>query len=132
MTTGILSQVGRVVEVGKGSGVIFDQSTATAFPGSSGGGIFLADGENKSEYIAMLVRGAGEGFNLIVPIRRIKQWATDVNLLWIINPSVAPPTMKEILKIKVESDESGISVSNKADENQPTPAQTKFPFLITK
>jgi len=43
LTSGIISQVGRVVSLGKGDGTIFDQTTATAFPGSSGGGVFIAD-----------------------------------------------------------------------------------------
>ena len=60
MTSGIVSQVGRTL--GK---VEFDQTTVTAFPGSSGGGVFLEDGR----YMGMLVRGAGEGFNLVVPVR---------------------------------------------------------------
>ena len=40
MTRGIMSKVGRVLELGTGDGVVFDQTSAPAFPGSSGGGIF--------------------------------------------------------------------------------------------
>ena len=66
MTSGIISQVGRIH--GK---VEFDQTTVTAFPGSSGGGVYLQDGR----YVGMIVRGAGEGFNLMVPVRRMVRWA---------------------------------------------------------
>ena len=62
-----MSQVGRVLDLGSGGGTVFDQTTVTAFPGSSGGGVFLTDGK----YVGMLVRGAGETFNLIVPVRRM-------------------------------------------------------------
>ena len=39
---------------------IFDQTTCVAFPGSSGGGVFLK--RDDPRYVGMLVRGAGEGF----------------------------------------------------------------------
>jgi S1-C subfamily serine protease len=93
MTSGIVSQVGRTH--GK---MEFDQTTVTAFPGSSGGGVYLQDGR----YVGMLVRGAGENFNLMVPIRRIKKWAKEHDLLWAIDPSQKLPTFKEIREIPVE------------------------------
>ncbi|HAT67623.1 MAG TPA: hypothetical protein DCS66_24005, partial [Flavobacteriaceae bacterium] len=43
MTRGIVSQVGRVLNLGSGDGTVFDQTTVTAFPGSSGGGVFLSE-----------------------------------------------------------------------------------------
>ena len=55
----------------KGANVkVFDQVTAVAFPGSSGGGMFLKD---NGEYIGMLTQGVMklQGFNFIVPVRRI-------------------------------------------------------------
>ena len=99
MTTGIMSQVGRTVSLSGGPKVLFDQTTVTAFPGSSGGGVFTTDGR----YMGMLVRGAGETFNLIVPVRRIKKWAEKENLLWAMNPSANAPSMDEIEKISVEN-----------------------------
>lgn len=93
MTNGIMSQVGRVRNK-----VEFDQTTVTAFPGSSGGGVYLKDGT----YIGMIVRGAGEGFNLIVPIRRITRWLDRNDMLWVIDPSVKVPTLKQIQDIPVE------------------------------
>ena len=72
MTRGILSQVGRVLDLGTGDGVVFDQTSCPGFPGSSGGGVFLSERNKGHEghYVGMLVRGAGETFNLIVPVRR--------------------------------------------------------------
>lgn len=99
MTTGIMSQVGRTVSLSGGPKTLFDQTTVTAFPGSSGGGVFSTDGK----YIGMLVRGAGETFNLIVPVRRIRRWVESENLLWAMDPEEKAPSMDEIEKIVVEN-----------------------------
>lgn len=99
MTTGIMSQVGRTVSLSGGPKTLFDQTTVTAFPGSSGGGVFSTDGK----YIGMLVRGAGETFNLIVPVRRIRKWAEGENLLWAMDPDAKAPSMDDIEKISVEN-----------------------------
>jgi len=93
MTSGIISQHGRLL--GK---KVFDQTTATSFPGSSGGGVYLRDGR----YIAMLVRGAGEGFNLVVPVRRIHEWAKRVKVDWAMDFSVPLPSEDEIQSLPVE------------------------------
>ena len=69
MTDGIYSQHGRVIK--SLNKYIFDQTTCTAFPGSSGGGVYL---KSDARYVGMLVRGAGEGFNLIVPVRRMADY----------------------------------------------------------
>jgi S1-C subfamily serine protease len=99
MTTGIMSQIGRTVSLSGGSKVLFDQTTVTAFPGSSGGGVFLTDGK----YMGMLVRGAGETFNLIVPVRRMRKWAVEENILWAMDPKAKAPTLNEIEKLTVEN-----------------------------
>lgn len=115
MTTGIVSQVGRIY--GK---VEFDQTTVTAFPGSSGGGVYLEDGQ----YMGMLVRGAGENFNLIVPIRRMIKWAHEHNIIWALNPKEPTPTMSEILDLPIES--SGEERSSEVVNDK----LLDFPFLI--
>jgi hypothetical protein len=98
MTTGIVSQIGRVLIFGANE-VIFDQTTVTAFPGSSGGGVFLA---NDSKYMGMLVRGAGETFNLIVPVRRMVTFANKNNLMWALDNQLKPPSLDEILSQPIE------------------------------
>ena len=100
MTAGIMSQVGRVLDLGSGGGVVFDQTTVTAFPGSSGGGVFLTDGK----YVGMLVRGAGETFNLIVPVRRMQSWAKARGAEWVLNPKLPTPSLEDIKKIEVEKE----------------------------
>lgn len=114
MTTGIISQVGRTLEK-----MEYDQTTVTAFPGSSGGGVFLTNGQ----YIGMLVRGAGEGFNLIVPIRRMYAWAEKNSLLWALDHTKKVPSLDEIKKIAVE--DSGVKGPTKGHKNK-----RAFPFLI--
>ena len=114
MTSGIVSQVGRTL--GK---VEFDQTTVTAFPGSSGGGVFLEDGR----YMGMLVRGAGEGFNLVVPVRRMVDWAKATNLLWALDPEVEVPSLSEIDSISVE--DAGLKKKGGKKHNR-----KEFPFLI--
>jgi len=106
MTRGIMSQVGRVLNLGSGDGVVFDQTTVTAFPGSSGGGVFLSEraGENKGQYVGMLVRGAGETFNLIVPVRRLRSYAKSNGVGWAVDTDVAVPTLQEILEKPIEGE----------------------------
>jgi S1-C subfamily serine protease len=115
MTTGIISQVGRTLDTGKTA--IYDQTTATAFPGSSGGGLFL---KSDGRYVGMLVRGAGETFNLIVPIRRMRKWTEDVGLEWAVDESKPVPSLKDLEKIPVEDIGKGpASSSERADSNGP-------------
>lgn len=94
LTTGIISQHGRLI-----GDKVFDQTTATAFPGSSGGGVFL---RNDGRYVGMLVRGAGEGFNLIVPVRRIREYCDKQAIEWAIDPKEKMPAMDEVWKLPIE------------------------------
>ncbi len=119
MTTGIISQVGRTL--GK---VEYDQTTVTAFPGSSGGGVYLTDGR----YVGMLVRGAGEGFNLIVPVRRMERWAKKHNIIWALDTSVPMPSLEDIDKLPVEAAAGPEKKSKKSAKEK---AELKsLPFLI--
>lgn len=118
-TTGVVSQLGRVLGDKE-----YDQTTATAFPGSSGGGVFL---EADARYIGMLVRGAGETFNLIVPARRLHKWTKEAKIEWAINPAIPVPSDEERAKIKVE-DTGVVFTPGYPERNQ---AKAKhFPFLI--
>lgn len=77
-TTGSYSQIGRTL-----NDKVFDQVSCPAYPGSSGGGIFLRNGQ----YVGMLVRGVQGGtFNLIVPVRRIKTWAKEHGCMFLFDP----------------------------------------------
>jgi len=120
MTSGIVSQIGRVYSgIGKEE---FDQTTVAAFPGSSGGGVYLEDGK----YVGMLVRGAGETFNLIVPIRRMARWARKANIEWALDDNIQPPSMQELGKLPIE--DVGHEFTSKSENT--AAAKSKHPYLI--
>jgi S1-C subfamily serine protease len=93
MTTGIVSQIGRIEDK-----VEFDQTTVAAFPGSSGGGVFLENGE----YVGMIARGAGESFNLMIPVRRMVKFAKETDMMWALDPDTEAPSLKEIQNMSIE------------------------------
>lgn len=94
LTSGILSQHGRVF-----NNVVFDQTTCAAFPGSSGGVVSL---EKDGRYIGMVVRGSGETFNLIVPVRRIKKWAYKTDVAFALDDSIEIPTDEALKKKPID------------------------------
>jgi S1-C subfamily serine protease len=121
MTSGIISQVGRIH--GK---VEFDQTTVTAFPGSSGGGVFLQDGR----YVGMIVRGAGEGFNLMVPVRRMRRWAEKHDIMWALDPSIKMPSLDKIKELPIEN-VSKLKNLEEPKKKKSFPSELKkLPFLI--
>jgi len=105
MTTGIMSQHGRLIDK-----KVFDQTTVAAFPGSSGGGVYLTDGR----MVGMLVRGAGETFNLIVPVRRMQEWSKQASIEWALDANVKMPTEEELEKLPVEDNGVTFSYSRSA------------------
>ena len=74
------------------------------------------------KYVGMLVRGAGETFNLIVPVRRMQSWVEARGAGWVLDPKSKMPTLEEIKKIDVEND-SGSSEKESEDAKS-------FPYLI--
>jgi len=122
MTDGIYSQHGRLIpSLNKR---VFDQTTVAAFPGSSGGGVYL---KSDGRYVGMLVRGAGETFNLIVPVRRMVEWAKGNDLMWALDRNVPMPTREALDKMSVE--DVGVQFSDKLREAGTTKAKN-FPFLL--
>lgn len=101
-TNGLVSQTGRTLPMAGANVKVFDQVTVTAFPGSSGGGVF---DEATGEYVGMLTQGVQkmQGFNFIVPVRRIHEWASKSKIEWAVDSSVSMPTMKELEEIPVEN-----------------------------
>jgi len=121
MTAGIVSQQGRVYQ-----GTIYDQTTCPAFPGSSGGGVYLQDGR----YMAMLVRGAGETFNLVVPIRRMYKWAKKVGVDFTLDPSVNAPDDDTLKARSIEDTPKGGSHAAAARIGRGDYNSTQFNFMI--
>ena len=124
MTDGIYSQHGRILKhLNKH---VFDQTTCTAFPGSSGGGVYLKSGPNP-KYVGMLVRGAGEGFNLIVPVRRMVDYCEKHKIMWALDRNVKMPAEDEIKKIPVET--TPREKEEAADEEKEA-TKKMFPFML--
>lgn len=94
LTTGVVSQAERIIEFGA-TPLSFDQTTAVALPGSSGGGMFLKE---NGRYIGMLVRGMGP-LNLIVPVDRLRAYAKRVDAEWAIDNTVPLPSEADIKKL---------------------------------
>lgn len=115
MTEGIMSQHGRLINK-----VVFDQTTVTAFPGSSGGGVYLEDGR----LVGLVLRGAGETFNLIGPVRRLHEWSKAAQVDWAVDPKVKMPTEEELKKIPVEDNGVTFSYSARAADAQPGKTRT--------
>tara|TARA_B100000959_G_C14871955_1_gene578728 strand:- start:203 stop:1144 length:942 start_codon:yes stop_codon:yes gene_type:complete len=121
MTDGIYSQHGRILK--SLNKYIFDQTTCTAFPGSSGGGVYL---KSDARYVGMLVRGAGEGFNLIVPVRRMKGYCEQHKIMWALNPKVAMPTEEDLKKMPIEH----APKDKKEETSEEKAAKKMFPFML--
>ena len=121
MTDGIYSQHGRLIK--SLNKFVFDQTTCTAFPGSSGGGVYL---KKDARYVGMLVRGAGEGFNLIVPVRRMVEYCEKHKIMWALDRNVAMPTKEKLKVLPIEH-----APKEKEDKTSDTEAVEKmFPFIL--
>jgi len=121
MTDGIYSQHGRLIK--SLNKHVFDQTTCTAFPGSSGGGVYL---KSDARYVGMLVRGAGEGFNLIVPTRRMQGYCEKHKIMWALDGKVKMPTEEELKKLPIEH-EPKEKTEETEEENT---AKKLFPFRL--
>ena len=86
----------------KGANVkVFDQVTAVPSPARPAA---ACTSKTNGEYIGMLTQGVMQlqGFNFIVPVRRIHAWAKAAKIEWAIDPDVPMPSLKEIEAIPVE------------------------------
>ena len=123
MTDGIYSQHGRIIkDLNKH---VFDQTTCTAFPGSSGGGVYL---KSDAKYVGMLVRGAGEGFNLIVPVRRMVDYCERHKIMWALDGKVDMPNEEALKKMPVESTPK--EEDKAKDDEKKEAAKKMFPFQL--
>jgi S1-C subfamily serine protease len=118
ITAGLVSAIARDI----GLKVVFDQTSCPAFPGSSGGGVYI---QATGQYMGMLVRGAGETFNLVVPVRRMRRWAKDAGIMWALDPKIKMPTEDELKKMPIE--DIGVGGAAKKD---PKSVTKENPFMI--
>lgn len=121
---GRISQVGRVL-----FDHVFDQADITGFPGSSGGGIFIAE---TGEYIGTLVRGAGQGYLLFVPSRRIKVWAKNHNVEFIFDKNAKVDEKAIKLETLEPIEGGGSSHADESSINRETKFNKTFPYLLFK
>ena len=121
MTDGIYSQHGRLIK--SLNKHVFDQTTCTAFPGSSGGGVYL---KSDARYVGMLVRGAGEGFNLIVPVRRLQDYCEKHKIMWALDPKAPMPSDDDLKAMPIEH------APKEKDEDTAEEAAAKklFPYML--
>lgn len=77
----------------------------------------------------MLVRGSGEQFNFIVPIRRLAGWVKKTKIEWAVDPSIPLPSLEDIAKIKVE--DSGVESTEKGESTKEV-KDSEVRFLIKK
>ena len=102
LTTGVTSQVGRLLTLNDSyAEVIYDQTSAVAFPGSSGGGVF---NQETGEYVGMLTAGIrdAQGFHWYVPVRRMQGWAKEMNLEWAMDSSIPMPSESDMKDIPID------------------------------
>ena len=125
MTDGIYSQHGRILK--RINKRIFDQTTCTAFPGSSGGGVYL---KSNAQYVGMLVRGAGEGFNLIVPVRRMVEYCEKHNIMWALNAGVAMPPEEDLKKLPIEHSPKEKKEDEETKDEKKSLTEKQFPFRL--
>ena len=122
MTDGIYSQHGRLIK--SLNKHVFDQTTCTAFPGSSGGGVYL---KSDARYVGMLVRGAGEGFNLIVPVRRMIDYCEKHKIMWALDRSIPMPSEDDLKKLPIEHEPK--EKSEDVDDDKEA-AKKMFPYML--
>jgi hypothetical protein len=85
-STGVIAFVGRVL-----GGRLYDQTTCTVFPGSSGGGVFNT---TNGLCIGLVLRMSAPGINHMIPIRVMQKWAKDEGVEWALNPNLPMPNDK--------------------------------------
>lgn len=88
LSTGVISHVKRKIP---GCDIEFDQVTVTAFPGSSGGGVYSKTGQ----LVGLIVRLKGPNFGAIVPIRRIRAWAAEEGVDFVFDPCEPTPALEQ-------------------------------------
>ena len=95
------------------TGRMFDQTSVMGYPGSSGGGVYLA---GSGKCIGLLTRGIGPGLNFIVPVRRMRSWAKHEGIEWALDPSIPVPLTRAPSKL-----ESQKPLQKADDEVKPLP-----------
>ena len=80
-----------------------------------------------ARYVGMLVRGAGEGFDLIVPVRRMQEYCLKHKIMWALNKDVKMPTEEELKKMPIENTPEE---KKEAKDTEKEAAEKAFPFML--
>jgi hypothetical protein len=75
----------------------------------------------------MLVRGAGEGFNLIVPVRRMIDYCQEHKIMWALDKNVPMPTEAELKKMPIENMPKE---KDEAKDGEEGATKKMFPFML--
>mgnify|MGYP001239968659 CR=1 FL=1 len=75
----------------------------------------------------MLVRGAGEGFNLIVPVRRMVDYCEKNKIMWALDANVKMPTEDELKEMPIENTPKEKEEAKDAEREA---AKKMFPFML--
>jgi S1-C subfamily serine protease len=98
-TQGVVSTLGRLRSGSYPSDTIcpklYDQISLTALPGCSGGGVFRSSDRKCLGLFTQGVASGAEGANLIVPARRIREFAKRTHCLWAVDPGVPVPEVDD-------------------------------------
>ena len=78
----------------------------------------------------MLVRGAGEGFNLIVPVRRMVEYCGKHKIMWALDKNVKMPSEDDLKKMPIENTPKEKEDAKKEEKKEA--AEKAFPFMIRK
>jgi len=124
LTSGILSRLGvRIPDFGGSQHGIFDQTDCAGLPGSSGGLVALRSDGRWVGMITLGLRGGGDSFHWVVPVRSVRIWAKEIGVEWLFDPKLPRPTKEVVEKIPLELNPAGFASAGK--RKSPTPAETE-------
>jgi hypothetical protein len=80
-------------------------------------------------WIGMITLGlrSGDNFHWFVPVRHIRQWATEIGAEWLLDPSAKAPTQEQIGAIPLEVHRAGFGKKAPA----PAPKGASVPQIGT-
>lgn len=107
ISTGVISQIGIQPPMVNWPWPICDQTTAPAYPGSSGGPVF----DKHGRVLGLTVGGYDATLNVFVPVRALAAWAASAGFSWAIRGD-ACPAAKDVKPVVVPKPEPVIGCHN--------------------
>lgn len=116
LSIGIISAIGANIPRWK----TVDQSSATAFPGASGGPTF----NSKGQVVGIVVGSNNTTLNFFVPVRSLCDWARENGLLWAIR-GIYCPTDKTVKTLRPLPGQTPDTLKKPEPAVNPTPSAPK-------